>query len=253
MIDALGDPGHLLLLGGTSDIALATAKVYAARRPGGSLTVTLAARPGPRRTAAAEELLALGVTVIERDFDAEDTGGHVDLVRAAAESADIDVALIAFGLLGSGESWQDHDEAVQLAQVNFTGAVSVGVALAEVMKSQGHGSIVALSSVAGERVRRSNFVYGSTKAGMDGFYLGLGEALQGTGVSVSVIRPGFVKTKMTDGLEAAPLSVTAHEVAEAIVAAVAKRSELVWVPAPLRVVMSGLRHVPRPLFRRLPL
>jgi decaprenylphospho-beta-D-erythro-pentofuranosid-2-ulose 2-reductase len=127
------------------------------------------------------------------------------------------------------------------------------VCLGQVMRAQGHGAIVALSSVAGERVRRSNFVYGSTKAGMDGFYLGLGEALRGSGVNVLVVRPGFVHTKLTAGRKAAPLAATAEQVAAAVVEGVAHRRELVWVPGPLRAVMSGLRHVPRPLFRRLPL
>jgi decaprenylphospho-beta-D-erythro-pentofuranosid-2-ulose 2-reductase len=112
---------------------------------------------------------------------------------------------------------------------------------------------VALSSVAGERVRRSNFVYGSTKAGMDGFYSGLGEALRPSGVLVTVVRPGFVKTKMTEGVSPAPLAVTADEVAEVVAGAIRDRRELVWAPPPLRAVMSALRHLPRPIFRRLPL
>ncbi len=112
---------------------------------------------------------------------------------------------------------------------------------------------MALSSVAGERVRRSNFVYGSSKAGMDGFYLGLGEALAEYGGHVLVVRPGFVRTRMTAGREAAPMSVTAEQVADAVVRGVAARSDLVWVPTLMRAVMSGLRHVPRPVFRRLPL
>ena len=107
--------------------------------------------------------------------------------------------------------------------------------------------------MAGERVRRSNFVYGSTKAGLDGFYLGLGEALREHGVNVLVVRPGFVKSKMTEGLENAPLAVTPDEVAEAVVDGVRHNRELIWVPNAMRAVMSGLRHVPRPLFRRLPI
>jgi decaprenylphospho-beta-D-erythro-pentofuranosid-2-ulose 2-reductase len=121
------------------------------------------------------------------------------------------------------------------------------------MKNQSHGWIVALSSVAGERVRRTNFVYGSTKAGFDGFFLGLGEALREYGVHVLVVRPGFVKSKMTSGLEEAPLAVTPDQVAEAVAEGISAKRELVWVPGPLRVVMSGLRHVPRPLFRKLPI
>ena len=126
-------------------------------------------------------------------------------------------------------------------------------ALAAQVMAQGHGSIVFLSSVAGERVRRSNFAYGASKAGADGFYLGLGEALAEHGGHVLVVRPGFVRTKMTAGREAAPLAVGPDEVAAAVVAGVAARKELVWVPSSMRVVMSGLRHVPRALFRKLPL
>jgi decaprenylphospho-beta-D-erythro-pentofuranosid-2-ulose 2-reductase len=175
------------------------------------------------------------------------------VIERAAAGGDIDVAVVAFGLLGDEEqAWQDHRAAVELAEVNYVAPVSVGVCLADRMRRQGHGAIVALSSVAGERVRRSNFAYGSTKAGMDGFYLGLGEALRDSGVQVLVVRPGFVRTKMTEGREPAPLSVTAEQVAEAIVAGVAEHRELIWVPRPMRAVMSGLRHVPRPLFRKLP-
>ena len=251
MINALGQPQTLLLLGGTSDIALAVARDYART---GAPYVVLAARPGVRRDAAVAELTGLGLGVEAVDFEAEATDTHAALIEGVARTRDIDVAVVAFGLLGDEEqAWQDHDLAVELATVNYVAPVSVGVCLAAQVKKQGHGVIVALSSVAGERVRRSNFVYGSTKAGMDGFYLGLGEALRGTGARVLVVRPGFVHTKMTEGRDAAPLSVTAEDVATAITKAVAGGDDLIWVPGAMRGVMSGLRHVPRALFRRLPI
>ena len=251
MINALGQPQTVLLLGGTSEIAQAVVSRWAQTcRP----LVILAARPGPRRDRAADQVADLGLPVEVVDFDAERTDEHPELIASLARERDIDVAVVAFGLLGDEEeAWQDHAAAVTLARVNYVGAVSVGVCLADVMRRQGHGMIVALSSVAGERVRRSNFVYGSTKAGMDGFYLGLGEAVRGSGAGVLVVRPGFVRTAMTEGRPPAPLSVSAGQVAEAVVRGVARRDELVWVPSALRGVMSGLRHVPRPLFRRLPL
>lgn len=251
MLDGVGRPQSVLLLGGTSDIALAAADRWT-EQPG--VRVVLAARPGERRDAAVERLTARGAVVEPLDFDARDPASHPGVVQQAAAGGDIDVAVVAFGLLGDAEqAWNDHGTAVELAQVNYVGAVSAGVALAALVREQGHGVIVALSSVAGERVRRSNFVYGSTKAGMDGFYLGLGEALRPHGGRVVVVRPGFVHTKMTAGMPAAPLSVDAAAVGDAIVAAVADGKDLVWVPGALRAVMSGLRHVPRPLFRRLPL
>jgi decaprenylphospho-beta-D-erythro-pentofuranosid-2-ulose 2-reductase len=250
MINALGQPQSLLLLGGTSEIALATARAWADARP----AVTIAARPGAARDEAAAALRNEGFEVDVVDFDAEDTDSHPALIDEIAARRDIDVALVAFGVLGDEEeAWTDHAAAVRLARVNYTGALSVGVCLASVIRRQGHGTIVALSSVAGERVRRSNFVYGSSKAGMDGFFLGLGEALREHGGRTLVVRPGFVHTKMTAGRPAAPLSVTADQVAAAIVKGVADGSDLVWVPPLMRGVMSGLRHVPRPVFRRLPL
>ena len=251
MIDAVGNPQSLLLLGGTSEIGLAVAMRYAKRRP---LRVVLAARPSARVDAAAERLRAAGATVSTVEFDALDTASHPAVLDKAFGDGDIDVTVIAFGLLGDAEEvWQDHAKAVELAQVNYTAPVSVGVVLAAHLRRQGHGRVVALSSVAGERVRRSNFLYGSTKAGMDGFYLGLGAALRGDGISVTVVRPGFVHTKMTEGMKPAPLATTADAVAEVVVNAVHKRKELVWAPAPWRLVMSILRHVPRVIFRRLPI
>ena len=251
MIDAVGSPQSVLLLGGTSEIGLAIVRRLAGGRP---IRVILAGRASTRLDEAVAGLEQGGCAVQTLDFSATDTGTHAEVVAKAFAGGDVDVAVVAFGLLGDAEAaWQDVDTAVELATVNYTAAVSVGVALAGQFRSQGHGAIVALSSVAGERVRRSNFVYGSSKAGMDGFYLGLGEALRPSGVRVTVVRPGFVKTRMTAGMPAAPLSVTADEVADVVAAAVRNHRELVWAPAPLRAVMSVLRHVPRPIFRRLPL
>lgn len=251
MLDALGQPQRLLLLGGTSEIALAVARRFLSR---GSVQVVLAARPTPRREEAARALAEAGAEVDVLDFDAQDTDGHRAVIDAAWATGDVDVTVVAFGVLGDPEqAWQDHVRAVELAKVNYVGALSVGVLVGDRLRQQGHGVLVALSSVAGERVRRSNFVYGSTKAGMDGFYLGLGEALRPFGAHVLVVRPGFVRSRMTEGLDAAPMAATPDQVAEAVAAGVAARRELIWVPGRLRVVMSGLRHVPRPLFRRLPL
>lgn len=250
MINALGIPQHILLLGGTSDIALAIAERYAAASPG--LRVTVAARPGERRDAAVQRLTTKRCVVTALDFEALDTTTHGALIVGI--DGDVDLAVVAFGLLGDPEAaWTDVEVARELAEVNYVGAVTTGIALAARIRAQGHGVIVALSSVAGERPRRSNFVYGSTKAGFDAFYTGLGEALRELGGRVVVVRPGFVKSKMTDGLDPAPLATTPDAVADAVVAAVRDGKEQIWVPGSMRVVMSGLRHVPRVIFRKLPI
>ena len=251
MTDALGSARAVLLLGGTSDIGLAIVRRYTAV-PG--LRVVLAGRPSQRMDAAGTELAALGAAVETVGFDAIDVHSHQRVIDVAFAGGDIDVTIVAFGILGDPErAWQDPSYAVELAEVNYVAAVSFGVRLAGAMRRQGRGSIIALSSVAGERVRRSNFVYGSTKAGMDGFYLGLGEAVADDGVHVLVVRPGFVRTKMTAGRADAPLAVDADQVADAVVAAVAERKALIWVPAVFHPLMSLVRHVPRRLFRWLPL
>jgi decaprenylphospho-beta-D-erythro-pentofuranosid-2-ulose 2-reductase len=243
----------VLVLGGGSDIALATLRELVQRR---TRTIVLAARDPGALVPVAEELRKAGATTVETvDFDARDTATHEAFVAGVFERfGDIDVALLAFGVLGDqAEAELDGRAAVDIAEVNYVGAVSVSVPIAQRMRTQGHGTIVALSSVAGERARRSNFVYGSSKAGMDAFFQGLGDSLVGTGVKVMVVRPGFVHTKMTDGMDAAPLSTTPEAVGTAIVRGLARGQETVWVPSTLRYVMSVLRHVPRPVFRKLPL
>ncbi|MEW1721218.1 decaprenylphospho-beta-D-erythro-pentofuranosid-2-ulose 2-reductase [Streptomyces sp. NPDC093109] len=257
MKDAFGTPQSLLILGGTSEIGLATARRLIARR---TRTVWLAGRPSPALETAAERLRALGpagVDVRTVAFDALDPGTHEEVLGKVFAEGDIDLVLVAFGILGD----QAHDEAeplaaVRVAQTNYTGAVSAGLVCAGALQSQGHGSLVVLSSVAGERARRADFIYGSSKAGLDAFAQGLGDAMHGTGVHVMVVRPGFVRTRRTAGRpETAPVTVTVttpEAVAVAIELGLRRRAETVWVPGALRAVMAGLRHLPRPLFRRLP-
>jgi decaprenylphospho-beta-D-erythro-pentofuranosid-2-ulose 2-reductase len=246
MKDALGAVQSVLVLGGTSEIGVATARALVRGR---ARTVVLAARDPSACADAASALRGDGAERVETvKFDALDFPSHAPLIdQIFTNTRDIDLALIAFGVLG------EEDDPVGVLQVNTVGAASVMAEVARRMTGQGHGTIVLLSSVAGERVRKSNFMYGSSKAGVDGFAQGLGDSLAGTGVSVMVVRPGFVKTKMTAGLDPVPFSTTPEAVAEAIVRGLARGSDVVWVPGLLRGVMSVLRHVPRPIFRRLPL
>jgi decaprenylphospho-beta-D-erythro-pentofuranosid-2-ulose 2-reductase len=250
MKDAFGTPQSLLVLGGTSQIALATARRLIARR---TRTVRLAGRPSPALDRAASELSRLGADVSTVAFDALDPESHETVLGKVFAEGDIDVVLLAFGVLGDQErDEQDPTAAVRVARTNYTGAVSAGLVTAHALRTQGHGSLVVLSSVAGERARRANFIYGSSKAGLDAFAQGLGDALRGSGVQVMVVRPGFVRTRMTEGRREAPLATTPEAVATAIELGLRRRSETVWVPGALRVVMSVVRHLPRGVFRRLP-
>jgi len=259
VFDGVGNPQGILLLGGTSEIGLAICERYLRDAPA---RIVLAALPDdPRRDDAVAQMKNAGAKSVELiDFDAVKTDTHPAVLDEAFKGGDIDVAIVAFGLLGDAEElWQNQAKAVQIAEINYTAAVSVGVLLGEKMRAQGSGRIIAMSSAAGERVRRSNFVYGSTKAGLDGFYLGLGEALREFGVRVLVIRPGQVRTSTTiahwkaTGAKEAPFTVDKEYVAELAVTASAKGKELVWAPGTFRYVMMVLRHVPRPIFRKLPI
>jgi len=257
MLDAVGNPQTILLLGGTSEIGLAICERYLRTA---SARIVLAAMPDdPGRDDAVAQMKAAGAREVELiDFEATDTASHPKMIEEAfkdgAGPRDVDVAIVAFGLLGDAEElWQNQRKAVQIAEVNYTAAVSVGVLLGEKMRAQGFGQIIAMSTVAGERVRRSNFVYGSTKAGLDGFYLGLSEALREYGVRVLVIRPGQVRTRMSAHIKEAPLTVDKEYVANLAVTASAKGKELVWAPAAFRYVMMVLRHIPRSIFRKLPI
>ncbi|KUI14289.1 short-chain dehydrogenase [Mycobacterium lehmannii] len=259
VLDAVGNPQTILLLGGTSEIGLAICERYLRNA---HARIILADLPNhPRKDEAIAAMTAAGAKSVEWiDFDGADTAGHRAVIDKAWGGGDVDVAIVAFGLLGDAEElWQNQSKAVQVAQINYTAAVSVGVLIGEKMRAQGFGQIIAMSSAAGERVRRSNFVYGSTKAGLDGFYLGLGEALREHGVRVLVIRPGQVRTTTTiehwkaTGAKEAPFTVDKEDVAELAVTAAAKGKELVWAPGAFRYVMMVLRHIPRPIFRKLPI
>lgn len=250
MIDAVGNVQKVLLLGGTSEIGLAILRRLAGGR---QITAVLAGRATERLDAAADEVRALGHSVQVVHFDAEDRDSWGPAVAEAFSGDDVDVVVVAFGLLGDAErAWQDPDAAATLATVNYTAPVAMGVDVAGRLRAQGHGAFIVLSSVAGERPRRSNFAYGSTKSGLDAFFTGLREALRPDGIRVVVVRPGFVTTTMTEGLSPAPLSVDAGQVAEVAVSALRSGKETVWAPPPMRYVMSALRHVPAVLFRRLP-
>jgi decaprenylphospho-beta-D-erythro-pentofuranosid-2-ulose 2-reductase len=249
--DGLGSVQSVLLLGGTSEIGLAIARRLVAPR---QASVVLAGRDQAALKTAADGLRDSGAGRVETiDFDALDTAGHQRVLDEAHRLiGDLDVVVVAFGLLGN----QAMDEAegggaVALASVNYVGSVSVCLAAARRLRTQGHGTIVVLSSVAGERVRKANYIYGSSKAGLDGFAQGLGDALHGSGATVLIVRPGFVTTKMTAAMSPPPFSTTAETVAGATDKALREGREIVWVPGLLRWVMVVARHLPRPIFRRM--
>jgi len=250
--DVTGMPQTVVAIGGGADLSRAILRALAGRRLSSAL---LAGRSNASLQAAAEELRALSVAKVETE--------RLDVTRIAAlesfadEAArrmgHIDLVLIASGQLGTSELTElDAPTVASLATTNFTGPAALMTAFSRVLCAQGDGRIVVLSSVAGYRVRAANFVYGATKAGLDGFALGLGDALAGSGVEVMVVRPCFVRTKMTAGRKAAPFAVNASDVADAVLRGLETGAGVVWVPAGLRYVFGILRLAPRSLWRKMP-
>ncbi len=251
MDNALREPQTIVLLGGTSEIGQAIVRRLVSPS---TKTVVLACRDTAAVAPFARALEGAGVPTTEAlPFDADDFAAHAGFVDQLVERVgDLDVVIVGFGVLGEQSEYDDDPAAAAAAvQTNYTGAVSVGLAVARQFRRQGHGRLVVLSSVAGERVRKANFVYGSSKAGLDGFAQGLGDSLADSGASVLVVRPGFVTTKMTTGLKPAPMSTTADKVAEATVNGLRRGSRTVWVPGSLRFVFMGFRHLPGAVWRRM--
>jgi decaprenylphospho-beta-D-erythro-pentofuranosid-2-ulose 2-reductase len=244
---------RLLLLGGSSEIGLAIARRLAAEGP---VRPYLLGRDRRALEQALELLEAAGCSGGEMAvLEADDLEAHGPAIADAfARTGGFDVVVLAIGVLGAqGGLDADTRESLDVMRVNFVDCGSLLIHSLRALRAQASGTLVLLSSVAAERPRASNPVYGAAKAGLDALAQGLADSLTSSGVRVLVVRPGFVLTRMTAGLKPAPFATTPEKVAEAVQRGLARRAGTIWVPATLQPVFSVLRHVPRPLYRRLPL
>lgn len=250
MKDALGAVQSVLVLGGTSELAAETVRALQLRT---GARVLLAGRD---EQALARVEVPPHASVVPLGWDARDTTGIpalLDRVSKALDGDDLDLVLLAAGILGSQERAEsDPAHAVDVLETNLVGPAAVLLALSARLRAQGHGQLVVFSSVAGLRARRANFVYGASKAGLDAFAEGLAASLVGSGVTVTTVRPGFVRGRMTAGMDPAPFATTPAAVGAAVADAVRSGAEVVYVPRVLRPLFGVLRVLPRPLFRRLP-
>jgi decaprenylphospho-beta-D-erythro-pentofuranosid-2-ulose 2-reductase len=239
----------VLVVGGSSDIGLAIALRLAAD---GKVAAHLLGRDRARLDEAVGRLRAAGCDPVEVGLvEAGDLETHAEAVgRAFAESGGFEIVVLAVGTLGHGQGLDaDPADLTRVLGVNFLGAGSLLIHCLRALREQGSGTLVVLSSVAAERPRRSNAVYGAAKAGLDALAQGLADGARGSGARVLVVRPGFVDTRMTAGLRRPPMATTTAAVAEATVRALGRRSHTIWVPGRLRYVFALLRHLPRPVFR----
>ena len=244
------DAGLVVIFGGRSEIGLELAKRLAP-----DATVVLAARRADKLDDEVAAVRAAGATAVHvREFDADDLASHAPLIDSiVAEFGPIGTAVLAFGILGDQAlAEKDSAHAAAIVHTDYVAQVSLLTVLANTMQAGGSGRIVAFSSIAGTRVRRANYVYGSAKLGLDGFCSGLADALHGTGVHLLVVRPGFVIGRMTEGMTPAPFSRTPAQVATAAAHALRRGRRTVWVPAPLGLLAFAFRMTPRFIWRRMP-
>jgi decaprenylphospho-beta-D-erythro-pentofuranosid-2-ulose 2-reductase len=244
------DGRRVVVAGGTSEIALAIVRALQERSP---REVALMGRNADALERAAEQLRAQGAArVLALPLEASQVADHGARVREAIELlGGADIAIVAVGVLGEGGLPEDAANALEVLRVNFLGAGSLLLHLAGALRAGGGGTLVVLSSVAAQRARRANPVYGASKAGLDALAQGLGDALHDDGVRVLVVRPGFVHTRMTRGLRPAPLATSAEAVAAVVVRGLARGAHTVWAPGALRWMMMAVRLLPRTLMRRV--
>jgi decaprenylphospho-beta-D-erythro-pentofuranosid-2-ulose 2-reductase len=256
----------VLLIGGTSEIGLAIVRRLAADSTDAPVRPYLLGRDprGLEQALAGLEHAGCRDGSIEV-VDAHDLDAHADAIAHAFEQAGgFDVVVLAVGVLGAQAALDaDPGQVADVMHVNFAGAGSLLWHALRALRSQASspgpadgraGTVVVLSTVAAERPRSGNAIYGAAKAGLDALAQGLADASVGTGPRVLVVRPGFVLGRMTEGLPRAPFATTPEAVADATVRALnAGNAHTIWVPGKLRYVFAVLRHLPRPIYRRLPL
>jgi decaprenylphospho-beta-D-erythro-pentofuranosid-2-ulose 2-reductase len=239
-----------LILGAASDMAMAIAEKFASK----GYNIQLAAR-NVSRLEALQSDLAIKYTsrVSIHEFDALAFDTHQSFFSELEPKPDVSICV--FGLLGENEkAAEDWAQASRIIHTNYTGAVSILNIIARYYASKKEGVIAGISSVAGERGRQSNYLYGSAKAGFTAYLSGLRNSLYRSGVHVATIQPGFVYTKMTENVEL-PKMLTAkpEEVADAVYNAVTNRKDVVFVKWFWRYIMMVVKTIPEFMFKKLKL
>lgn len=248
MIDGLGAVQDVLVVGGSSEIAGAIVTELAGKRR--LRRVVLAGRSMDSAVASMRHSIP-GTEVQGLSLDMTDTG----LIAASVHGCwghGFDVVMLAAGVLpDQATAEREPADAVDSALVNYVGQLEAGIAAMSKFHEQGRGILVVISSVAVERPRADNYIYGSGKAALDFWARGLADRVDGKAIRVLVVRPGMVRTRMSRHLPEAPMTCNPEDVAKAVARNLVRGADVVWVPGRLRWVMAVLRHLPRPVFRRL--
>ena len=250
MTQTASGPQKILILGATSGIAEATCRIWASR--GASLF--LVARNAEKLAAVAGDLKTRGASYVDTAVaDLDNTDQHPALLSHAINSlAGLDIAYLAHGVLGDqSRAEQDFNTAAHILHTNFIAPVSLLTWLANFCVQRRSGTIAVLSSVAGDRGRKSNYVYGSSKAGLSAFLAGLRNRVDRGGVTILTIKPGPTNTAMTAGMKGSEKFADVNEVAQSIVKAIDKGQDSLYVPYQWQPIMFVVRNIPERIFKKL--
>jgi short-subunit dehydrogenase len=243
-------PKKILVLGATSGIAEATCRIWAAE--GASLF--LVARNPDKLAAVAADLKTRGASYIDTAVaDLDDTSQHPSLLTHGINSlGGMDVAYLTHGILGDqARAEQDFAVAEQILHTNFISVVSLLTWLANYCVQRHSGVLAVISSVAGDRGRKSNYLYGASKAGLSAFLGGLRNRVDREGVTVLTIKPGPVRTAMTTAMKGSEKFADVNKVAQSIVSAIDKRKDNLYVPFQWQPIMFVIRNIPDRIFKKL--
>ena len=230
MLNGFKNPGRIALIGGESDIGLS---IINQLPPDKSRDVILVGRVG------------------EWALDVTDKAAREAMVGKLFAGKDLDLVIIAVGVLGNDPTLSAADNLVQAMDVNYLSTVHLLSLISDRMKNQAHGTILVISSFAQVRPRDDNFGYGSTKAGLDFYARGLASKLKGTGVTIKILRPGFVKSKMTEGLVTPPFTISTEECGRYGVMALKSIKIVTWAPSILKYLSVIFKSLPLPIFRKI--
>ncbi len=239
---------NVLILGATSDMAQAIAKKYAAE----GWSLTLAARePALLEPIAGDLRVRSNAVVAALPFDATDFGSHASFYDGLETRPD--AVICVFGYMGDQTAARtDFEEVRRTIDVNFTGAVSILNIAADDFEKRKSGAIAGISSVAGDRGRQSNYIYGSAKAGFTAYLSGLRNRLAGSGVHVMTVKPGFCRTKMTENMDLpAALTASPEQIADAVFKGLQKQRNVVYTLWMWRYIMLIIRHIPELVFKKM--
>jgi decaprenylphospho-beta-D-erythro-pentofuranosid-2-ulose 2-reductase len=243
---------RVLIIGATSAIAQEVAKIYAAS---GS-QLFLVARNSQKLEQVVQDLNVRGAETVDNlSLDLTNIESHKQIVTTADKfMSGIDIVLIAHGTLPDQKNCEiSVNDTMQELQINFLSTISLLTLLANYFEKQGSGCLAVISSVAGDRGRQSNYVYGAAKGGLSIFLQGLRNRLSKAGVCVLTIKPGFVISPMTTEFKKGILWVQPKKIANNIVSAIHKRKNVVYVPWFWRWIMLIIRNIPESIFKRMSL